>query len=183
MGVRPGAGAVLAVVLAAVVSAPTAAQTPDSTIGPAHRPARPARETTPCVVTRITDGDSIECGGIGRVRLIGMDTPELDQGRLGTLATQALARRLAVGDTVALEPDIELRDRYGRLLAYVWAGGTLVNWVMVREGWAVVLTYPPNVQYVDWLAAAQRAARDEGAGLWAIDGFRCRPRDHRAGRC
>lgn len=149
----------------------------------ARGPPQPVRETRTCVVARITDGDSIECRGIGRVRLLGMDAPELDQGNLGARATQALARLLAVGDTVALEPDVEPRDRNGRILAYVWARDTLVNWSMVRRGWAVALTYPPNVQYVDWFEAAQRAARDEGVGLWAVEGFSCLPRDHRAGRC
>jgi micrococcal nuclease len=163
-----------------------AADAPEALPAPAHPadgPPRPVRETTACLVTRVTDGDTIECRGIGRVRLIGMDTPELSQGRIGTLATQALMRMIPVGSTAELERDVEARDRYDRLLAYVWTHGILVNWVMVRQGWAVVLTYPPNVQYVDWLEAAQRAAREEGVGLWAIDGFRCLPRDRRAGRC
>jgi micrococcal nuclease len=183
MDARCGARALLVTLLGTVCPMPAAAQVPDSTIRAARGPEGPVRTTTPCVVTRITDGDSIECDGVGRVRLIGMDTPELDQGRIATLATQALTRLFAVGDTVALEPDVEARDRYGRVLAYVWADGVLVNWAMVRHGWAVVLTYPPNVQYVDWFTAAQRAAQDDRAGLWAVDGFRCAPRDHRAGRC
>jgi len=84
---------------------------------------------------------------------------------------------------VQLEQDVEARDQYDRLLAYVWHDGMLVNWRMIREGWAVLLTYPPNVQYVDWLVDAERRAREEGRGLWATGGFACRPVDRRRGRC
>jgi len=59
----------------------------------------------------------------------------------------------------------------------------LLNWRLVREGWAVVLTIPPNVQHVDWLVDAQRRARAENRGLWARGGFNCPPGDHRRGRC
>jgi micrococcal nuclease len=85
--------------------------------------------------------------------------------------------------TVALERDVEVRDRYDRMLAYVWADGHMVNWALVRQGWAVVLTYPPNVQYVDWFTDAQRRAREESVGLWGIGGFDSLPRDRRRGRC
>jgi micrococcal nuclease len=143
----------------------------------------PRRETVSCTVTRITDGDGIECEGIGRVRLIGMDTPELNQRPFGRQAAAALGALVRVGARVQLEPDVEARDRYNRVLAYVWVGGTMINWRMVREGWAVLLTYPPNVQYVDAFTDAERRAREEGRGLWGSGGFECLPRDHRAGRC
>ncbi|NIR40655.1 MAG: hypothetical protein GWN07_32915, partial [Actinobacteria bacterium] len=72
---------------------------------------------------------------------------------------------------VLLELDVERRDRYGRLLAYVWADGAMVNWQLVRQGWAVLLTYPPNVAYVEWFTSAQRRAREEQVGLWATPAF------------
>jgi micrococcal nuclease len=131
----------------------------------------------------VVDGDTIDCAPIGRVRLIGMDAPEADQGPFGERSTRALADLIPVGSDVAFEQDVEERDQYDRALGYIWADDRLVNWVMVRTGYAVVLTYPPNVQHVDQLEAAQRAAREDGAGLWAIAGFDCAPRDHRAGRC
>jgi micrococcal nuclease len=99
------------------------------------------------------------------------------------MATQALWSLFENATTVGLERDVELRDRYGRMLAYVWADGLLVNWALVRQGWAVVLTYPPNVQYVDFFTEAQRLAREEGVGLWGIGGFECLPWDRRRGRC
>jgi micrococcal nuclease len=129
------------------------------------------------------DGDTIECRRIGRVRLIGMDTPEASQEPYAEMATEALWSLFENATIVGLEPDVELRDRYGRMLAYVWADGLLVNWALVRQGWAVVLTYPPNVQYVDWFTTAQHLAREEGVGLWGIGGFDCLPRDRRRGRC
>ena len=145
-------------------------------------PPPPTRDTQECVVTRIVDGDTIECRRVGRVRLIGIDTPEMSQ-RYGGDARQALARLIPVASIAALEPDVESRDRYGRLLGYVWTDGRLVNWAMVRQGWAVLLTYPPNVHYVDWLTSAQQRARASGAGLWGIGGFECLPLDRRRGRC
>lgn len=74
-------------------------------------------------------------------------------------------------------------DRYGRFLAYVWRDTLLVNWAILRDGWAVLYTLPPNVQYVEGFREAQRASREAGAGLWATDAFRCPPYDHRRGRC
>jgi micrococcal nuclease len=82
-----------------------------------------------------------------------------------------------------LEPDVLARDQYDRRLAYVWKDYRLVNWLLVRQGWAVQLTYPPNVQFVQWFSAAERQARAENLGLWALSGFACRPKEHRAHRC
>jgi len=146
-------------------------------------PPAPVRGTTTCTIQRIVDGDTFECDEVGRVRLIGMDTPELSQEPYGTLAADALAALAPVGSPVELERDVELRDRYGRMLAYVWIDGLQVNWALVRQGWAVLLTYPPNVQYVDWYTDAQRRAREDGVGLWAVGGFECLPIDRRRGRC
>ena len=146
-------------------------------------PTTPRRETFSCTVSRVIDGDTIECASTGRVRLIGMDTPESNQPPFGAQASAALAAIIPVGSEVQLEPDVEARDRNRRLLAYVWVGHTMVNWRMVREGWAVLLTYPPNVQYVDSFTDAERRAREEGRGLWAMGGFDCRPIDRRGNRC
>lgn len=146
-------------------------------------PDAPARPTVPCVVTRLADGDSIECRGLGRIRLLGIDAPELNQPPYGRMAEGALARLIPSGTAVEIELDVEERDRYDRLLAYVWHEGELINWRMVRDGWAVVLTYPPNVQHAESLVAAQERARAEALGLWAIGGFECLPVDRRQGRC
>lgn len=146
-------------------------------------PAQPVREPVPCRVTRIVDGDTVHCEPVGRIRLIGMDTPERGQRPFGPMATEALEALIPVGSAVQIEGDVEATDQYGRVLGYVWTDGRMVNWLLVRAGYAVVLTYPPNVQHVDSLRSAQTRARREGRGLWAVDGFACEPRDYRRGVC
>ena len=146
-------------------------------------PTSPRRQTVSCTVTRIVDGDTFECARLGPIRPIGMDAPERNQAPFGAQASAALAALMPVGSEVHIEPDVQARDRNGRLLAYVWVGRTMVNWRMVRDGWAVLLTIQPNAQYVEWFTDAERRARDEGRGLWATGGFDCRPDDHRRNRC
>ncbi len=124
----------------------------------------------PARVTRIVDGDTIgvELGGATyRVRYIGMDTPERDTPCFD--AATDLNAELVEGTTVWLEQDVSEVDRYGRLLRHIWTGdGVLVNEELVRQGMAVVYTWPPDVKYEARLLAAQRAARAEGAGcLWS----------------
>lgn len=139
-------------------------------------------------VTRVVDGDTIQVrlrnGPSQRVRLIGIDTPEVHEseklerdarqtGRpkaeiqvLGRLASEFTKRHLDRKE-VELEPDVQTRDRYGRLLAYVWLQDkTLFNMLIVREGYAQVLTIPPSVRYADMFLACQREARAAKRGLW-----------------
>jgi micrococcal nuclease len=67
---------------------------------------------------------------------------------------------------VRLQFDLERIDPFGRTLAYVWLGDELFNETLVREGYAFVTTYPPNVRYLDRFRAAQREARSAGRGVW-----------------
>ena len=127
-------------------------------------------------VTRITDGDTIHVaigGGDETVRLIGIDTPESVDPRtpvecFGKEASAHLAELLPIGTDVRLVRDIEARDRYGRLLAYVYRqpDGVFVNLEMARDGFAAQLTFPPNVAHVDEFTDAVDEARREGRGLW-----------------
>lgn len=130
----------------------------------------------PARVTRIVDGDTIKVSIAGQadtVRYIGVDTPETR--RPGTpiecfgRAASAHNRRLVDGREVLLATDAEPRDRYGRLLAYVYRrpDGLFVNAALVRDGYATTLTIPPNVRHAGRLLQAQRAARRRGAGLWS----------------
>lgn len=137
----------------------------------------------PCVVSRVVDGDTFHCRDGRKVRLIGIDSPERGQGADARRATRALVRLLPAGRTVRLEVDVAPRDRYGRVLAYVWVGATLVNETMVRDGWAVRYTVPPNVKYADRIGHAQKKARAARVGLWASGGFECTPRGYRRGEC
>jgi micrococcal nuclease len=107
----------------------------------------------------------------------------MSQKPLGLRSAEALKALIPVGSTVRLEPDVSPRDQYGRTLAYVWANGRMVNWVMVRSGWTTTITFPPNVQYVKEFASAAQKARGEKLGLWHDDGFACTPADHRKKRC
>ncbi len=129
---------------------------------------------TNALVTRVNDGDTVEArfgGRIIHVRLIGIDTPETVHPAepvqcFGQAASDFTTRSLE-GERVRLEFDVEHTDRYGRTLAYVWLHGTLFNEVLVREGYAQVSTYPPDVKYVDRFLVAQRFARNNDRGLWA----------------
>jgi len=136
-----------------------------------------------CRIARVIDGDTFECDGGERVRLLLIDTPELDQGPYGAAARDTAALLLPAGDSVRLEFDVEVRDRYERLLAYAYVDSMLVNRALVRRGMAVVSVYPPNVRLVELLRAAADSARAEGVGLWSGSAFACLPADYRAGRC
>ncbi len=131
-------------------------------------------------VVRITDGDTLHVrvnGASERVRLIGIDTPETHKPGtpvecFGAEATKALGRLLPAGTPIRLERDVEARDRYGRLLAYVYrvADGLFVNLEMAQTGFAAPYTYPPNVAHTDVFVAAAADARDAGRGLWSACG-------------
>src|SRR5207302_4566860 len=102
-------------------------------------------------VLSVHDGDTITVQLADRkekVRLIGIDAPEIDQAPWGIQARDAL-RGLLDGKTVRLETDITVRDQYRRLLAYVYVGEMLVNLELVRQGQAVLYTVPPNVAHVE----------------------------------
>jgi len=76
-------------------------------------------------------------------------------------------RQLVSGRRVRLELDAQARDRYGRLLAYVWVADTMVNAELVRRGFAQVMTIPPNVRHQSLFLKLQREAREANRGLWA----------------
>lgn len=121
-------------------------------------------------VERITDGDTMRLVGVGPVRLIGIDTPEVF-GRsecFGREASGFVKRLLRPGDRVRYRPGLDERDRHGRLLAYVWlSNGRMLNVLLAERGYATPLTVPPNIDYAARFAAAARRARDAGRGLWS----------------
>ena len=136
-----------------------------------------------CVVLRVADGDTFSCRDGRKVRLIGIDSPEREQPPFGGKAQQALRHMLPPGSAVRLEYDVAPTDQYGRVLAYVWLDSTLVNEAMIRDGWAVRYTVPPNVKYAYRLGQAQNEARTGSAGLWGQNGFACLPKDFRKRAC
>jgi len=122
-------------------------------------------------VTRVYDGDTIKLANGEKVRYIGIDTPEMnyDNPPAEYLAREATVfnKRLVANKVVRLEFDVEKRDKYGRLLAYVFVEDTFVNAKMIEEGYATVFIIRPNVRYADRLLSLQRKARQEKKGLWA----------------
>jgi micrococcal nuclease len=131
---------------------------------------RASGSRTPVRVTRHTDGDTLWLSEVGKVRLIGVDTPEVFSGVecFGRRAAAFVRRLLPLGTEVRYRLGAEERDRYGRALVYVWLGdGRFLNRLLLARGYAQTLTIPPNVEYADDFAAAARRARTRGRGLWA----------------
>lgn len=136
-------------------------------------------------VEKVVDGDTIEVTHAGRkekVRLLGIDTPETKDPRkpvqcFGREASAHTAELLPPGTEVRLVHDVERRDRYDRVLAYVYraSDGLFVNLALARDGYADLLTYPPNVAHTTELSAAVAEARREQRGLWQACGGPGRP--------
>lgn len=136
------------------------------------------------LVARAVDGDTLKLENGERVRLIGIDTPEMhesnklyrDSQKSGQdiKVIQAMGKRayiftrdLVEGKRVRLEFDAEMRDKYKRLLAYVYLkDGTFVNAEIVKQGYASLMTYKPNVKYVDTFKRLYQEARENKRGLW-----------------
>lgn len=136
----------------------------------------PAKRT-PAWVEEVLDGDTlvVEVGGRReRVRLIGLDAPEDSPRRVEPLGPEAtsFARREVKGRMVYLEPGREKRDRYRRLLAYVWlsrdstAPEDLLNYRLLERGLARLYLHPPNLDHALVLWRAERGARQRGVGIW-----------------
>jgi micrococcal nuclease len=139
---------------------------------------------TNALVTRVVDGDTLVLENNERVRLTGIDTPEMHESnklnrdaqrsgqdvatikQLGRRAYE-FTKKLVEGKRVRLEFDVERHDKYKRILAYVYlTDGTFVNAEIVKQGYASLMTYPPNVRYADLFLKLYREARENQRGLW-----------------
>ena len=127
-------------------------------------------------VIKVSDGDTFHAkdklGNVIKVRLIGIDAPESrktskkDVQYYGKEAKVFLTN-LILGKNVRLEFDVGKKDRYGRTLAYVYLeDGTFINAELVKQGYAVIMTVPPNVKYADLFLKLQQEAREAKRGLW-----------------
>jgi micrococcal nuclease len=120
-------------------------------------------------VERVVDGDTVELAGLGKARIIGVDTPEVYGGAecFGREAS-AFAKRQLDGVLVSYTVGREERDRYGRLLVYLWLpDGRSFNALLADRGYATPLTIPPNDDFAERFVALGRRAREAGRGLWA----------------
>ncbi len=156
-------------------------------LGQAHKLAPNTKLS--CVVVKVYDGDTFKCklgnGKEVKVRLIGIDTPESSKNkkayrdakrsgarieeiiRMGKEAKMFTRSLLRKGTEVVLETDVQVFDKYGRVLAYVYLpDGRMLNELLVREGYAKVYTFPPNVKYAELFRKAQREAMRLKRGLW-----------------
>jgi len=161
-------------------------EAPESAVAPATapQPESPALEPN-AVVLDVVDGDTVNVDVSGvrvAVRFLGIDTPEKTGGFLpaecgGDAATRRTAELLPAGTEVFLQRDVELYDRYDRLLAYVYraADGLFVNRYLVLDGYAAALHYEPNTHHRAVLDAAQADARAAGRGIWGDCGGPDRP--------
>ncbi len=137
------------------------------------------RGAEPATLISVSDGDTIRVdvgGQVETLRLILIDTPETRDPNnppecYGAEATAFLDGLLPVGSELYLETDVSERDRFGRLLRYVWFDRGdevyLVNEAMVRSGYAAQSTFPPDVKYAERIQEAARFAREYGYGLWS----------------
>ena len=121
-------------------------------------------------VTRVVDGDTIEIEGGEKVRYIGIDTPETVDPRktvqcFGVEASKK-NKELVEGKMVRLEKDITNKDKYNRLLRYIYVGDTFINLELVKQGFAYSYSYPPDIKHQDQFMKAQEEAREAKRGLW-----------------
>lgn len=141
-------------------------------------------KTLPASVTKVVDGDTVyvrlKNGREEKVRFIGLDAPESTREvePYGEEASAYTRKRLQ-GKTVYLELDVEERDKYGRLLAYIWltrpkdgceeeVRDKMFNAELLLNGYAQVFTVPPNLKYAELFVKFQQEAREKKKGLWGI---------------
>lgn len=139
-------------------------------------------------VTKTIDGDTLKINYKGNdesVRLVGVDTPESKANKkakkdaertrrdvsnitaMGKTAADFTRSLVKPGDVVRVEFDVRVRDKYGRLLAYIYLpDGKMLNEEIVKAGYATIMTYPPNVKYQERFLQAYKEARDGKRGLW-----------------
>jgi micrococcal nuclease len=136
-------------------------------------------KTIEAYVKRVIDGDtilvSIQNHKEERVRMILIDTPETKHPRLGVepfgLKASNYTKKKLTGKKVQLETDVQQRDQYGRLLAYIWVNGRMFNEELINKGLARVAVFPPNTKYINTFRDLQSNARKKKIGIWSIENY------------
>lgn len=121
-------------------------------------------------VSAVIDGDTIVLTDKKKVRYIGVDTPELHhpKKKIECFGVEARDKNRSIveGKTIRMKKDVSDMDKYGRLLRYVWVDSLFVNEFLVREGYALPATFPPDIMYSRLFQIRSQEAREEHKGLW-----------------
>lgn len=165
-GEQPGPGAVTL-----PIAAPPALSSPSSTLGDRggewHR------------VIRVYDGDTITLENGEKIRLLGINTPEVGGFKpleAGGLDARDWLREKILGKSIRVELDAEPRDKYKRLLANLFdETGLHLNLELVSQGLATTDIYPPSLKYASALMQAERQAEQQHRGLWALEDHQAKP--------
>jgi len=136
--------------------------------------AREERKTEENRVIEILDGDTIRLSNGITVRYIGIDTPE--EGEPFYSEARKANEKLVKGKTVRLELDLQARDKYDRMLAYVYVDTMMVNIMLLKEGLANIYPHPPNLRHLQEFCAVQKEAREEHLGIWSLPSAPKEPR-------
>lgn len=175
---------------ASAIPTATAKQTPAATATPAAKSKSTTKPTAKAItkpvagklirakVTRVVDGDTIHVSINGKdetVRMVLVDTPETKKPNtpvqpFGPEAS-AFTKEQLTGKEVLLEKDVTERDRYGRLLFYVWLGDKMFNETLIEKGLARVAVFQPDVKYVEHFRELQKKAQQARLGIWSIEDY------------
>ncbi len=148
---------------------------PSSTPVAIIEPATSSTVREQAFIKRVIDGDTIELTDGRKLRYIGINAPEsVDPRRpIACFGKEAYEynKKLVEGKEVEIEKDVSDTDKYGRLLRYVYVGETgeekiFINEKLVRDGYASVSTYPPDIKFQKLFLEAEKAAREAKRGLW-----------------
>ncbi len=167
-----GIALLLALLLTAGCSEQSAPVSDDANLAAIYELYPELSDRTPeeAIVARVVDGDTFETKTGSKVRLVGVNTPE-KYGKVEFYGVEASAytKQRLEGKAVYMFKDVSETDRYGRLLRFVFIKGDskMYNEQLLREGYANVMTYPPDVTYAKHFLKVERTARETGAGLWA----------------
>jgi endonuclease YncB( thermonuclease family) len=132
------------------------------------------------LVKYVYDGDTVTLQGRERVRLLGINTPEVEsskrRGEPGGEAARRWLKKAVEGKKVRLETGVTPRDKYGRLLAHLFLDdGTHINMLLVEEGLAIANIHPPELKYTQSLLQAQQRAEQAGRGIWGDPYYKPKP--------
>ncbi|MGM9987807.1 MAG: thermonuclease family protein, partial [Bacillaceae bacterium] len=142
---------------------------------------KPQGKTMDVSIVRVIDGDTVKVklpnGNEETVRLLLIDTPETVHPSkpvqpFGKEASNLVKELLPANSKATLEIDVSERDKYGRLLGYIWVNGKMVNEILLEKGYArVAYVYAPNTRWVDYFREIQSKAQQKELGIWSIENY------------